>query len=96
MILKDTILHQAVGIARNLGIRAITREKVAEASACAVGTINYHFATVDALRDAVVDYALDNEVIEVIAQARAERHPRLKGRLTPALKERVAAHIAGK
>lgn len=96
MILKDKILHQAVAIARNLGLRAITRELVAEAATCAAGTINYHFATVDALRDAVIDYAVDNEVIEVIAQARAERHPRLKGRLTPALKERVAAHIAGK
>lgn len=96
MILKDLILQTAVRLAKDVGLRGITRDRIAEASECAVGTINYHFATVDALRDAVVDYALDNEVIEVIAQARAERHPRLKGRLTPALKERVAAHIAGK
>ena len=96
MILKETILHEAVGIARNLGLRAITRQTVARASACAVGTVNYHYETMDALRDAVVDYAVQNEVIEVLAQARAERHPRLKGRLTPALKGRVADHIAGK
>lgn len=96
MILKDIILREAVHLAKGLGLHGITRERVAQASACAVGTINYHFATVDALRDAVVDYALDNEVIEIIAQARVEKHPRLKGRLTSALKERVAAHIAGK
>lgn len=96
MILKDTILQEAVGIARNLGLRALTRQNVARASVCAVGTVNYHYETMDALRDAVVDYAVENEVIEVLAQARAERHPRLKGRLTPALKERVADHIAGK
>jgi AcrR family transcriptional regulator len=95
MILKDTILNAAVTIARNYGLRGLTRQTVADASACAVGTVNYHFETMDALRDAVVDFAVANEVIEVLAQARAERHPRLKGRLTPALKERVAAHIAG-
>ena len=96
MILKDTILKHAVSIAQNLGLRCVTRRRVATKADCAVGTVNYHYETMDALRDAVVDYAIANEVIEVLAQARAERHPRLKGRLTSTLKERVAAHIAGK
>ncbi len=96
MKLKDTILCTAATIARSRGFRALTRQVVADASACAVGTINYHFATMDALRDAVVDYAVANEVIEILAQARADRHPRLRGKMTLALKERVAEHIAGK
>ena len=96
MILKETILREAVNLAKKHGLRAITRLNVANAAGCAVGTVNYHFEAMDLLRLAIIDYAVANEVIEVLAQARAERHPRLNGRLTPALKERVAAHIAGK
>lgn len=94
-MLKDTILKEAVGVAKNLGFAALTRRTIAHASACAVGTVNYHFETMDALRNAVVDYAVANEVVEVIVQARAIRHPGVR-RLSPALKERVAAHIAGR
>jgi AcrR family transcriptional regulator len=94
-MLKDEILVCAVAIAKGLGLSAVTRVEVAHVAECAVGTVNYHFDTMDALRNAVVEYAVQNEVVEVIAQARAIRHPAVR-RLAPALKERVAAHIAGK
>lgn len=95
-MLKNDILACAVRLAKAEGLRAITRRTIAKAAGCAVGTVNYHFEAMDLLRVAVIDYAIEHEVIEVLAQARAERHPRLVGRLTPALKERVAQHIAGR
>jgi DNA-binding transcriptional regulator YbjK len=94
-MLKEIILAKAVEIAKVFGINRLTRRTVAHASACAVGTVNYHFETMDALRNEVVSYAVANEVVEVIAQARAIRHPGVR-RLSPALKERVAAHVAGR
>lgn len=95
-MLKNDILLVAVRLARTDGLRSLTRDGVADAAEVGMGTINYHFGTIDDLRTAVVDHAIENEIIEVLAQARAERHPRLHGRLTAALKERVAQHIAGK
>lgn len=95
-MLKDQILSAAVAIARRQGLRGVTRRDVAKAAGAATGTISYHFVDMAGLIDAVVAYAVDNEIIEVLVQARAERHPGLHGRLTPALKERVANHITGK
>jgi AcrR family transcriptional regulator len=95
-MLKETILGAAVTLARSQGLRALTRHTVAHAAESATGTINYHFGSMDGLRTAVVDYAIQHEIVEVLVQARAERHPRLRGRLTPALKERVANYLTGR
>jgi AcrR family transcriptional regulator len=91
--MKQIILLEAVNIARSIGFQAITRKLVAIASCCSVGTVNYHFETMDALRDAVIGYAIEHETLEILAQARAMRHPLLRGKLSPALKERVVAYI---
>ena len=94
-MIKQTILLAAVRLARTQGLRGLTRLKVAEAAECGNGTVNYHFESMDALRGAVINHAIEHEIIEVLVQARAERDPRL-GRLSPALKERVANHITGR
>lgn len=95
MLLKQTILLAAVKLARTHGLRGLTRLGVAGAAGCGNGTVNYHFKSMDKLRDAVIEHAVDKEIIEVLVQARAERDPRL-GRLSPALKERVANYITGR
>ncbi len=95
-MLKNEIIAVAVRMARTNGIRSLTRDGVAAEAKVGMGTINYHFTDMDGLRAAVVEYAIENEIVEVLAQARAERHSGLKGRLSSALKERVAQHIAGK
>lgn len=92
-MLKQTILLAAVALARTQGLRALTRLDVAKAAKAATGTISYHFGSMDGLRNAVVDHAIKHKCIEVLVQARAERHPRQIGRLSPALKARVANRI---
>lgn len=96
MQLKERILGAAVALAKREGLRRFVKADIARAVWCGTGSINYHFSTMDKLRVAVIDHAIKHEIVEILAQARAERHPRLIGRLTPALKERVAQHIAGK
>lgn len=94
-MLKQTILQAALKLARTQGLRALKRREIAKAAECGNGTINYHFESMEELRGAVIEYAIEVECIEVLVQARAERDPRL-GRLSPALKERVANHITGR
>jgi AcrR family transcriptional regulator len=94
-MLKKPILLAAVRLASSQGLRGLKRREIAEAVGCAPGSVSWHFDSMEALRGAVIDYAVENEIIEVLVQARAERDPRL-GRLSPALKERVANRITGR
>jgi DNA-binding transcriptional regulator YbjK len=95
-MLKQTILLAAVRLARTQGLLKLKRRDVLpRPPSCGNGTVNYHFESMEALRGAIIAHAVENEVIEVLVQARAERDPRL-GRMSPALKERVANHIAGR
>lgn len=93
-MLKHPILLAAVRLARTQGLRGLKRLDIATAVGCATGTVSWHFKSMDQLRGTVIDYAIKHEIIEVLVQARAERDPRL-GRLSAALKERVANHITG-
>lgn len=92
MKLKDSILFYAVQRARHTGLMQFTREQVAKVAGCSEANVSYHFGTMEKLRVAVVDYAIEHETIEVLVQARALRHPAL-GRMSAALKERVVAHM---
>lgn len=90
--LKATILGAAVGIARQAGLHNLTRLEVAHVAGCGTGTVSYHFGGMDGLANAVVEYAVEHEVLEIIAQARVEKHTAL-GRMSAELKARVAAYI---
>lgn len=93
MKMKGTILASAVALARAGGLMRFTRAEVAADAGCSEANVSYHYGTVEKLRTAVVEFALANADVEVLAQARALRHPALHGRMTAALKERVANHI---
>lgn len=93
--LKATILGAAVTLARKNGLHRLTRLDIATAAECGTGTVSYHFGDMDGITNAVVAYAVEYEVLEILAQARIDKHPAL-GRMSTALKERVANHIVGK
>jgi AcrR family transcriptional regulator len=93
-MLKETILASAIRLARIRSIEAVTRRKVAKSAGCGVGTINYHFESIAVLRGAVVTHAIQTEDVEILTHLVGDS--RIMGRLTPALKERIAARIAGK
>jgi AcrR family transcriptional regulator len=52
---RAKILRAARTLARRHGIDRVLKRHVAEHLGCATGTINTHFGTMQALRDAVVD-----------------------------------------
>lgn len=90
--LKLTILGAAVSVARKNGLHRLTRLDVACAAECSTGSVSHHFGDMAGLENAVVEYAVQHEVLKIIAQAHADKHPAL-GRMSAALKERVAAYL---
>jgi AcrR family transcriptional regulator len=90
--LKATILGAAVTLARKHGLHRLTRLEIAHSAECGTGTVSYHFGDMDGMTNAVVEYAVQHEVLEILAQARADKHPALGG-MSAELKARVAAHI---
>lgn len=90
--LKSTILEAAVHLVRVHGLHRLTRLDVARAAECSTGAVSYHFGDMDGLANAVVEYAVQHEVLKIIAQARADKHPAL-GRMSTTLKERVATYL---
>lgn len=92
--LKEPILAAAITIARKRGMGALTRKTVAKIAKSATGTVNYHFISMAALRGAVVAHAIQTQDVEILVRCVGDS--RIMEKLTPALRSRVAAHIAGK
>ncbi len=73
------ILGAAVHLARRVGLYSIKRDDVAAEAEVSAGSINYHFQTMAGLRDAVMEYAVKNEVLEIVAHGIMGKHPRALG-----------------
>lgn len=96
MTLKLNILHSAVWLAQRKGLTNLTRESVSARVPCGCGTINFHFQSMEGLRSAVMRYAIENDVMDILVRAWAERNPHLLRRMTPALTMRISNHILGR
>ena len=72
---KQGIIAAAVVEAERDGYRRFTRSAVAERAGVSESLIQYHFGTMTALRLAVMDYAVTEEVLPIIAQGLAVKDP---------------------
>lgn len=75
---KQTILQAAVTLAETRGYRGVLKRNIAAVLGCGMGTVNYHWETMDALRRAVVLEALATGNRQIVLQAVAVRDPILK------------------
>ena len=57
---RQQLLDGALRIIKRDGWDAVTRDAVATECKVAVGTVNFAYGTIDALRDAVYQHAIDN------------------------------------
>lgn len=73
--LKTRILRCALRLARKQGYTRITRDEVAAATQCGMGTVNHHFVDMQGLRLAVIRYAIEREDLRVLAQGLALHDP---------------------
>lgn len=65
---KDNILEVAYTMAQRDGFGSLTRDGVAAEAGVAMGTINHHWIKMSALREAVMQRAVEEENLELIAQ----------------------------
>jgi len=90
---KTAILAAAVTLARRHGLFKFSRIEVAEEAEVGESTVSYHFGTMEKLRTAIVQYAVKNEILSILADARASRES-VGVPMSEELRNKVAAHIA--
>jgi DNA-binding transcriptional regulator YbjK len=75
---KQTILNAGVELAKTRGYCNVFKRNIATTLGCAMGTVNYHWETMNALRRAIVMEALSTGCREIVAQAVAMCDPIVK------------------
>ena len=68
---KDDILEVAYVMAQRDGFGSLTRDGVAAEAGVAMGSVNHHWVKMSALREAVMQRAVEEENLELIGQGMA-------------------------
>lgn len=68
---KDNILEVAYVMAQRDGFGSLTRDGVAAEAGVAMGSVNHHWKVMSALREAVMQRAVEEENLELIGQGMA-------------------------
>lgn len=90
---KQQILEAAVAVAINVGYRNIGRTDVAEAAGVSQALISAYFGNLASLRDKVMAFAIEREVLEIVAQGLAGADP--AARVAPQeLKQKAAEFLS--
>lgn len=89
---KKEILAAAMELAKTDHYIRVTRERIAERVNISTGLVNLYFNTMNELRSAIVRNAINEEVIEVVAQAIANKDPQALD-ISHELKCQAAAHL---
>jgi AcrR family transcriptional regulator len=96
MKISDTahpiIFAAAVFLAKRRGLFKFSRVDIAREANVAESTVSHHFGTMQGLRVAIVKHAVKNEILSILADARASREP-LGVSMPEELKKKIAAHI---
>lgn len=75
MELKDKILKVGTQLAERVGVKAVSRNMIADKAECAMSAVSYHFGDVKYIHRAIVQAAIENRNLTVLGHAIAERHP---------------------
>lgn len=89
---KQTILDVGVTLAATRGYDNVFKRNIADVLGCGMGTVNYHWGTMDALRIAIIHEAIRTGNRAIVTQAAARRDPVLHHkRLSPTLRVKLTA-----
>lgn len=72
---KATILGAAVSLARETPYHQLSLRDIAHAAECSSALVMYHYETMSALRDAIVEYAREHVVYRILGDAIVQKHP---------------------
>jgi AcrR family transcriptional regulator len=90
---KDLIVIAATKLAARHGYNRLTRHQIADYMGIVPSSISFHCGTMEKLRSLMVGHAIEKGIIEVLAQALADRHP-LAIKAPKELKARAARLLA--
>lgn len=90
---RNTILIAALDCARDYGYAHMTRDMVATYAGVAPSLVSHHMGTMEELRDAVMNYAILQEDMDVVLQGLASNHPIIKT-APKKVKEKIAARLS--
>jgi AcrR family transcriptional regulator len=90
--LSGVVLQAAIACAREDGYQWITRKTVAQRAGVSLGSVSNAYVTMRDLKRAVLQYAVDNSLVDIVAQGLADRHP-IAGAAPPELKSEAARLI---
>jgi len=71
---REVLLSKVYKMAQDQGFDTLTRDTIAEYCNCAIGTINYHFHTMEKLRNAVMRKAVASKNLEIMSCGIASRN----------------------
>jgi len=88
---RERILKAAIIVAEKKGYQHFTRNAVAEEAEVSGSLVQFHFHTIQILKDAVLTEAILTENLRIIAQAALVKNG-ITG-ISPELKEKAINHI---
>lgn len=72
---RASILEAAVSCARREGFDRMSRDGIAREAGCATGLISHYFANMMELRTAVMNQAVADGIVSIVADGLRERDP---------------------
>jgi AcrR family transcriptional regulator len=89
---KEHLLEAAIQLSKEIGYNRITRDAIAEIAGTSSTCIAKYWPRMAAIRNAVVEAAIERGILEIIAQGLALNHPRALC-IDPNVKGEVSRYI---
>lgn len=90
---KQHILKEAIKLSIKIGYNKITRDGIAEHTKVTSSLIARYYPTMDDVRRAVIEEAIKNEIVEILAQGLALKDP-LTLKINKRLKRKVLSRLS--
>jgi DNA-binding transcriptional regulator YbjK len=75
----ESIIKASIEMAIKDGYRNLKRDAVAEAAGVAYSMVNYVFSDIYTLQNEVLLYAIEHDIVEIVAQGLVNNDPLAKG-----------------
>ena len=75
----ESIIKASIDMALKDGYRQLKRDAVAEAAGVSAGLVNHVFSDIYTLQNEVLIYAIENDIIAIVAQGLVNNDPIAKG-----------------
>jgi AcrR family transcriptional regulator len=89
---KSQLLKTAIQLATEHGWRKVTRTQIANATGTVESLINYYFGSKQQLRDAIMEEAVAQSLVSVVAEGLVYNHPVARN-APKALRAKATAYI---